>query len=91
MLLNLVPSMIMGKDNKILKEVSDMEKVRRMLFAMDRESAAGPNGFTRKFFTFSWYIIVQDIHKAVVSFFCGTKLPRFTTSIYYIHYHCANS
>ena len=44
------------------------------------ESAAGPDGFSGKFFTFAWDIIVQDVHKAVVSFFCGVELTRFITS-----------
>ena len=57
-----------------------MEEVRRVLFAMDGESAIGLDGFTGKFFIFSWDIIAQDVHRVVVSFFCGTELPRFITS-----------
>ncbi|XP_071926511.1 uncharacterized protein [Coffea arabica] len=70
----------MGEDNMILEEVPTLEEVRRVVFAIDGESAAGPDGFTGKFFTFAWDIIAQDVHKAIVSFFCGAKLPRFITS-----------
>ncbi|XP_071902625.1 uncharacterized protein [Coffea arabica] len=45
-LLNLIPSIITGEDTKVLEEVATMEEVRRVVFAMDGESAAGPDGFT---------------------------------------------
>ena len=51
-----------------------------MVFAMDGASAAGPDGFTGKFFTFSWDVIAQDVYNAVLSFFCGAELPKFITS-----------
>lgn len=38
-----------SKDNVILEEIPSMEKVRRVVFSMDRETAACPDGFTRKF------------------------------------------
>ncbi|XP_071933856.1 uncharacterized protein [Coffea arabica] len=79
-LLGLIPSLIMGEDNMILEEVPTLEEVRRVVFAMDGESAAGPDGFTGKFFTFVWDIIAQDVHKAIVSFFCDAEFPRFITS-----------
>ena len=40
----------------------------------------GESGFMSKFFTFAWDIIANDVHRAVVSFFCGPELPRFITS-----------
>nr|XP_027124272.1 uncharacterized protein LOC113740964 [Coffea arabica] len=64
----------------MLAKVPDMEEVRLWVFAMDRESAAGPDGFTGRFFTFAWDVIAPDVHRAVVSFFCGSELPRFITS-----------
>ncbi|XP_071939807.1 uncharacterized protein [Coffea arabica] len=47
---------------------------------MDRDSAAGPDGFTGKFFTSSWDIIGEDVYRAVQSFFCGEELPRRVTA-----------
>ena len=47
---------------------------------MDEESAAGPDGFTSKFFTFAWEVIAQDVYNVVLNFFCGAELPRFVTS-----------
>ncbi|XP_071924882.1 uncharacterized protein [Coffea arabica] len=77
---HLVSPMVMDDESNRLAEVPDMEEVCQLVFDMDGESAAGPYGFTGKFFTFAWDIIAQDVHRAVVSFFCGSDLPRFITS-----------
>ena len=79
-LVHLIPTMVTGEENTRLEEVLVMEDVRHMVFTMDGESVAGSDGFTGKFFTFAWDIIAQDMHRAVMSFFCGSDLPRFITS-----------
>lgn len=38
-----------------------MEDVRRVVSNMDGDSAAGPDGYTGKFFTFAWDIVAQDL------------------------------
>ncbi|XP_027060834.1 uncharacterized protein [Coffea arabica] len=77
---HLIPPIVSTADNALLAEAPDMEEVRRIVFDMDGESAADPDGFTGKFFTFAWDIIAQDVHRAVLSFFCGSELPKFITS-----------
>nr|XP_027120563.1 uncharacterized protein LOC113737545 [Coffea arabica] len=47
---------------------------------MDGDSAAGPDGFTRKFFMKAWEVVAHDVYKMVVSFFCGAELSRFITA-----------
>lgn len=47
-----------------------------MVFSMDGESAAGPDGFTGLFFTSCWDIVGQDVVKAVQDFFVGADLPQ---------------
>ena len=68
-LLHLISTMVTREENTRLEEVPDLEDVQRMVFTMARESAASPDGFTGKFFTFAWDIIAQDMHRAVMSFF----------------------
>ena len=53
-----------------------MEEIKEVVFAMDGESAAGPDGFTWRFFTFAWEVIGHDLFEAVASFFCGHELAR---------------
>nr|XP_027120700.1 uncharacterized protein LOC113737716 [Coffea arabica] len=56
------------------------EEVKKVVFELDGDSAAGPDGFTSQFFTFAWDIIAKDVYNAVLSLFCGAELPRFLTS-----------
>ncbi|XP_027184031.1 uncharacterized protein LOC113782338 [Coffea eugenioides] len=79
-MLHLIPPVVSGEDNRILDEAPTIEEVHRVVKAMDGDSAAGPDGFTGKFFTFAWEVIAQDVYAAVLSFFCGAELPRFITS-----------
>nr|XP_027066533.1 uncharacterized protein LOC113692333 [Coffea arabica] len=79
-LLPLIPPTISREDNLSLENIPSMEEVKRVIHVMDGDSAAGPDGFTGKFFTFAWEVIGQDVYNAVVSFFCGAELPRFITS-----------
>ncbi|XP_027158377.1 uncharacterized protein LOC113759998 [Coffea eugenioides] len=51
-------------------------EVNEVIFSMDEESAAGPDGFTGKFFMSTWEVVAMDIQRAIVRFFCGTMLPR---------------
>ena len=50
------------------------------MFALDKTSAASPDRFTGKFFTFTWEVIAMDVYQAVVSFFRGAELPRSITA-----------
>nr|XP_027090405.1 uncharacterized protein LOC113711437 [Coffea arabica] len=81
--LDVIPKLITSQDNAMLEEVPSKEEVKSVVFAMDGESAAGPDGFSGKFFTCAWDIVAEDVHAAVVCFFCGEVLPRsiFSTSI----------
>ena len=78
-MLPLIPPLITEKENKTLEEVPSIEEVRRVVFAMDADSAPGPDGLMGKFFTFSWDVIAQDVYNVVLSFFCRVELPKFIT------------
>ncbi|XP_027152155.1 uncharacterized protein LOC113758673 [Coffea eugenioides] len=77
---HLIPSMISEEENEKLEAVPTIEEVYRVVKSMDGDSAAGPDGFTGKFFTYAWEVVAQDVYNAVISFFCGAELPRFITS-----------
>ncbi|XP_071918896.1 uncharacterized protein [Coffea arabica] len=79
-MLHLIPPMVSGEDNKRLEAVPTIKEVYEVVKLMDGKSAAGPDGFTGKFFTFAWEVIGQDVYNAVLSFFCGADLLRFITS-----------
>ncbi|XP_022859668.1 uncharacterized protein LOC111380363 [Olea europaea var. sylvestris] len=54
-----------------------------MIFGMDTNSVAGPNGFSALFFQHCWDIIQEDVYRAVLDFFDGGHFSRgfFTTII----------
>nr|XP_027082456.1 uncharacterized protein LOC113704781 [Coffea arabica] len=76
---HLIPHMVSQADRAVLDADPTREEVKRVVFEMDGDSAAGPDGFTGQFFTFAWDVIAQDVYNAVLSFFCGAELPRFVT------------
>ncbi|XP_071909767.1 uncharacterized protein [Coffea arabica] len=76
----IIPKLIQSSDNDMSKKVPSLEEVQRVVHVMDGDSAASPDGYSRKFFTFAWEISAQDIYNAVVSFFCGVEVPRRVTA-----------
>ena len=55
----------------VLTGVPSIREVKKVIFSMDGDSAAGLDGFTGKFFTVAWEVVAEDVHMAVMSFFCG--------------------
>ena len=51
-----------------------------MIFDMDGDSTAEPDGFTGKFFKFAWKVIAKDVCMAIVCFLCGAELSRSVTA-----------
>ncbi|XP_027169406.1 uncharacterized protein LOC113769130 [Coffea eugenioides] len=78
--LEIIPKLITDQENSRLTDIPSLTEVKNIVFAMDGESAAGPDGFTGKFFTFAWDVMASDIYRAVVSFFCDAELPRSITA-----------
>ncbi|XP_071939025.1 uncharacterized protein [Coffea arabica] len=78
--LGVISRLLSEADNVVLQEVPSIEEVRQVIFEMDENGAAGPNGFTGKFFTSFWDIIGEDVYHAVQSFFCGEELPGRVTA-----------
>ena len=59
----------------LLETLLDAEKVERIVFSIDSNSALGPYGFSAKFFKVTWDITSPDIVRAVQDFFIGAILP----------------
>ncbi|XP_071927080.1 uncharacterized protein [Coffea arabica] len=51
--LEVIPKLVTEQDNSWLTNVPSLTEVKNIIFVMDGESAAGPDGFTAKFFTFA--------------------------------------
>ncbi|KAI3446364.1 hypothetical protein Pfo_003029 [Paulownia fortunei] len=59
----------------------NMAEIKHVVFDMDPDSAAGPDGFSALFFQHCWDFIQEDVRDAVEDFFSSTPMPRsFTTT-----------
>ncbi|KAK6782011.1 hypothetical protein RDI58_019807 [Solanum bulbocastanum] len=54
-----------------------MEELRQVVFAMNPNSAPGPDGIGGKFYQVCWNIIKDNLLAAVQSFFCGNSMPKY--------------
>ncbi|XP_049394714.1 uncharacterized protein LOC125859004 [Solanum stenotomum] len=78
-MLDYIPLLISGEDNNAMIKLPDMEEVKMVVFQLDGNSAAGPDGFSGLFFQECWDIVSQDVTNVVRAFFCGQTLPRYIT------------
>nr|XP_027067829.1 uncharacterized protein LOC113693496 [Coffea arabica] len=67
-------------DNAMLSAPPDMEELKGVVFALQADSAPGPDGFGAGFYQACWDIIKSDLLEAVQAFFQGMRLPRSFTS-----------
>ncbi|KAL0404253.1 UNVERIFIED_CONTAM: hypothetical protein Sradi_2066100 [Sesamum radiatum] len=56
------------------------EDIKEIMFSIDKERVAGPDGFSSAFYQTCWEFISRDICDAVRDFFCGTPMPRSFTA-----------
>nr|XP_027120471.1 uncharacterized protein LOC113737437 [Coffea arabica] len=77
--LGIIPKVISHDQNEDLVRAPSLEEVREVVFAMNGESAPGPDDFTGKFFSFAWDVVAHDVYEAVGSFFYGAEVPKSIT------------
>ncbi|KAL0455183.1 UNVERIFIED_CONTAM: hypothetical protein Slati_0857500 [Sesamum latifolium] len=58
-----------------------LEKVKEVVFSINKDNAARPDGFTSTFYQSCWEFIAKDIWEASKDFFAGTPMPRSTSTI----------
>ena len=75
-----LPRLLTNGDNEALEQVPSSEKIRPVVFEMDRDSAAGLDGYMGRFFSMAWPIVGDDVSRAICSFFYGADLPRAITA-----------
>lgn len=65
---------------EVLELLPTEEEVKSVVFGMDKDSAAGSDGFSMVFYQNCWQIIKQDLMEAVCDFFLGGSQPKGFTS-----------
>ncbi|XP_047943058.1 uncharacterized protein LOC125189874 [Salvia hispanica] len=61
---------------ELLEKAPTVEEIRKVVFSINAESAAGPDGYSALFFQSCWEIIGDDVVAAVMDFFAGSPIPR---------------
>ncbi|WRX16202.1 Reverse transcriptase domain - like 10 [Theobroma cacao] len=77
---SLIPCLLTDHDNDLLCAVPTMSEVKEAVFGIDKDSVAGPDGFSSLFYQHCWSIIANDLLYAVKDFFRGARLPKGVTS-----------
>ncbi|KAL0405921.1 UNVERIFIED_CONTAM: hypothetical protein Slati_3906000 [Sesamum latifolium] len=68
-----------GSTHNICKLPTD-EEIKETVFGFDKDSVAGPDGFSSAFYQACWEFIATDRYEAIMDFFCGTPMPRSFTA-----------
>ncbi|VFQ75956.1 unnamed protein product [Cuscuta campestris] len=74
--LDCVPNLVTEEDNHMLVAQPDLEEIKNAVFALDPNSAAGPDGFTGQFYQSCWSIINKEVFQMVQGFFWGDYFSK---------------
>ncbi|GAA0168908.1 reverse transcriptase [Lithospermum erythrorhizon] len=79
-LVDCIPSLVTSSDNEMLMAVPELEEVRRVVFSLNKDSVAGPDGFNGHFFHNFWNLIAMEVLAVVRHFMAGSPLHQSFTS-----------
>src|SRR5204863_10094382 len=71
-----IPKKITPAQNDMLSEFPTLEELHSVILDMNKDSAAGPDGFNVGFYSICWDIIKEDLFAAIVNFLLGGSLLR---------------
>ncbi|XP_026417385.1 uncharacterized protein LOC113312866 [Papaver somniferum] len=64
-ILNDIPEVITKEDHEMIEAIPSEDEIKATIFAMDQDSAPGPDGFSGCFYRACWNIINQDVVEAI--------------------------
>ncbi|XP_019226954.1 PREDICTED: uncharacterized protein LOC109208320 [Nicotiana attenuata] len=71
--------LITDEDNEHIMQKPTEEEIKEVIFSMDPNNAAGPDGFNGLFFQPTWRIVKNDVIEFVSAFFRGANLTKYYT------------
>jgi ribonuclease HI len=79
---DVIPSLVNDDTNAILTMLPSHSEIKAAVFALNKDSAPGPDGFGAFFFQNYWDIVKTDVINAVLEFFTSSWiLPGFNSNI----------
>jgi hypothetical protein len=77
-----IPSLVTDEINTLLTVLPSHLEIKSAVFALNKDSAPGPDGFGAFFFQHYWEIIKNDVINAILEFFTTSWiLPGFNSNI----------
>ncbi|KAK6780088.1 hypothetical protein RDI58_022272 [Solanum bulbocastanum] len=77
--LECIPRLINREQNERIKAMPSMEELKEVVYSMNPNSAAGPDGMNGYFFQNCWDIINKDLLAVIQAFFSGQMIPKYIT------------
>ncbi|KAG5580314.1 hypothetical protein H5410_050941 [Solanum commersonii] len=75
--MNCIPRIVTQEQNDSLKAIPTIEELKEVVFSMNPNSAAGPDGMNGCFFQKCWSIIKHDLLAVIQAFFNGQMMPKY--------------
>ena len=66
-----------SNQNTQLTNIPIMDEIKEVVFSMNPNSSAGPDGMIQYFFQKFWHIIKNDLMGVVQAFFSGQMVPKY--------------
>ncbi|KAK2445365.1 hypothetical protein QL285_016305 [Trifolium repens] len=77
-----IPTLVTTEVNSIMTMLPSREEIKAAVFALNKDSAPGPDGFGAYFFQHYWEIVKVDVTNAVLEFFStGWIVPGYNSNI----------
>lgn len=77
-----IPKSITDDVNALMTSLPSHQEIKEAVFALNKDSAPGPDGFGAFFFQHYWDIVKADVFNAVLEFFTTSWiLPGFNSNI----------
>ncbi|XP_027181955.1 uncharacterized protein LOC113780346 [Coffea eugenioides] len=78
---DVIPKLLSEQENLELEHHPSLEEVKDVVFSLDLDSTAGPDGFSGRFFTLAWEIVGEDVFEADFSQYRPISLCTFVNKI----------
>ncbi|XP_015161044.1 uncharacterized protein [Solanum tuberosum] len=75
--LECIPRMLTHEHNASLIALPTIDELKEVVFSMNPNSAAGPDGMNGCFFQKCWQIIKHDLLAVILAFFSGQMIPKY--------------
>ncbi|PNX71458.1 ribonuclease H, partial [Trifolium pratense] len=77
-----IPKLVNDEVNALMTVLPSHDEIKAAVFALNKDSAPGPDGFGASFFQHYWDIVKNDVFSAVLEFFTSSWiLPGFNSNI----------